>query len=108
MPQSIKTLANLFAALTLVIAAFMVAPAVDAAVCAPDRVFAAHPAVDSGDGGHDPQGGDIHGHCHHHAEPRASGDLHIAEPQIKTSRPVLRDETGASLTPDRLKRPPRN
>lgn len=107
MPWSMKTLANLFATLTLVIAAFMVAPAVDAAVCAPDALVTAVHSVDNGDEGHGEPGGDIHGHCHHPAERQSSGDLHVAGPQFKASRPVLKNENGASLAPDRLNRPPR-
>lgn len=110
MPRSTKTLANLFAALMLVIAAFLIAPAVDAAVCAPDTVVTAHQSVDSDNSRHGDQGdqgGDIHGHCHHPAERQSSGDLHVAAPQLRDDRHPLRDESGASLAPDRLKRPPR-
>ncbi|WP_427788806.1 hypothetical protein [Brevundimonas diminuta] len=107
MLRSTKTLANLFAAVMLVIAAFMVAPAVDAAVCGPDTVIAAHQSIDADDSNHDDQGGDIHGHCHHPAERQSSGDLHVAAPLLTGDRHPLRDESGASLIPDRLKRPPR-
>lgn len=107
MSRPTKTLANLFAALMLVITAFMIAPAVDAAVCAPDMVIAAHQSINADDSTHGDQGGDIHGHCHHPAERQSSGDLHVAAPQPKDDRHPLRDESGASLAPDRLNRPPR-
>lgn len=106
------TLANLFAALALVVAAFVIAPAADAAVCAPDTAVAQQ--VTAEDGAHDDSvsdhgdvGGDIHGHCHHPGEPRTGGDLQIAKPAAVASRYLLRDDGAVSFVADGLMRPPR-
>lgn len=119
MPRSMMTLANLFAALTLVIAVFVVAPAADAATCAPDAAIAhlamdmAHDqngehAQDGSKGDHDRMGGEIHGHCHHPGERQTGGEMTIAKPQAQASRYILRDDSTVSFASDRLKRPPRS
>ena len=119
MPRSMMTLANLFATLTLVIAALVLAPAADAATCAPDAAIA-HQALDMAHGqnsqhvqdgskdNHDRMGGEIHGHCHHPGERQTSGDLIIAKPQVQACRYVLRDDSTVSFASDGLKRPPRS
>lgn len=107
------TLANLFAALTLVIAALVLAPAVDAATCAPDAAIAhqtltTEHAQDGSKDSHDRMGGEIHGHCHHPGERPSSGDFSIAKPQAQASRYILRDDSTVSFASDGLKRPPRS
>ncbi len=119
MPRSMMTLANLFAALMLVIAVFVVAPAADAATCAPDAAIAhqtmdmAHGqngehVQDGSKGDHDRMGGEIHGHCHHPGERPSGGDFNIARPQVQASRYILRDDSTVSFASDGLKRPPRS
>lgn len=108
------SLARLFAALTLVIAAFVVVPVSDAAACAPEPV-AAHQAFD-----HDPAAGDhngpggehglcAHGHCHHTASERhATSEFGLAEAFVQTRHGRPQDDGVASFAANGLMRPPRS
>lgn len=107
-----RTLARVFAALTLVIAAFVVSPVTDAAACAPEPP-AAHQTMD-----HDPQSGDhsgqgehgvcAHGHCHHTAgERHAATEFAAAALFVRAPRVVPRDDGPVSFAAEGLKRPPR-
>lgn len=107
------SLARLFAALTLVIAAFVVVPVSDAAACAPEPA-AAHQSVD-----HDPAGGDhsapgengvcAHGHCHHTATERhTTSDFGFAVDFIQARHDRPHDDGVTSFAADGLKRPPRS
>lgn len=113
MTWSMASLARLFAALTLVIAAFVVVPVSDAAACAPEPV-AAHQSFD-----HDPAGGDhsapgengvcAHGHCHHTASERhATSEFGIAEAFVQTRHDRPQDDGVASFAANGLMRPPRS
>lgn len=100
------------AAMILVIAVFVVAPAVDAATCAPEAPSAhgtsAHDA-DTGDHS-DPaaqHGLCAHGHCHH-----GGGALKLAEAEFQPSVPPARlrpraDHLALTPRPGGLERPPR-
>lgn len=112
MPRSVMTLANLFATLTLIIAALVIAPAADAAACAPDslvayQILSEDHAQDDAEHVPGDVGGDIHGHCHHPGEPQACGDMQIAKPAAAASRYLLRDDGAVSFVADGLMRPPR-
>ena len=107
------TLARLLAALTLVVAAFVIAPIADAAACGPEPL-AAHQVIDHDPaaGDHDGSGGEpglcAHGHCHHTASARAEAGDDL--PLQVYSRPVHAfpiSEVRASIAPDGLIRPPR-
>lgn len=108
------TLARLFAALTLVIAAFIITPVTDAAACAPEPPTI-HQVID-----HDPRAGDhnspggdqglcAHGHCHHTASERhPTRDFILVGPpaHVQHDRPL--DDRVVSFASDGLKRPPRS
>lgn len=108
-----STWAKLIAAVTLLVAAFVVAPMADAATCAPEAP-AAHLQAD-----HDPSTGDhtgkgadhgvcAHGHCHHVTGERASTpEIGLAGYEARTLHGRLRDDVAPSHAPDGLKRPPR-
>ncbi|MCV0415233.1 MAG: hypothetical protein K5831_10170 [Brevundimonas sp.] len=114
MTGSMTTWAKMLAAVTIVFAVFFIVPAVDAAACAPEPP-AAHASVD-----HQPQDGDhgsagdthgicSHGHCHHggSARPETAEALTVGfgRPPLDA---VRHDAFLASITPEGLKRPPRN
>lgn len=114
MTGSMTTWAKMLAAVTIVVAVFFIVPAVDAAACAPEPP-AAHASVD-----HLPQDGDhgsagdthgicSHGHCHHggSARPETAEALTVGlgRPPLDAAR---HDAFLASITPEGLKRPPRN
>lgn len=107
------TLARLIAAVTLLIAAFLVAPVADAAICAPETPAAQAIADHDLSPGHRSDGGAehgacSHGHCHHAQGERASGaDLAIAPVHARARHDPPRDDAAASRAPDGLKRPPR-
>ena len=111
MTWSNTTWAKLIAALTLFIAAFVVAPGVDAATCAPE-LPSAHASADhdnrDGDHGGGGHGLCSHGHCHHAGAQRADmGDTVSTVPCHRTVLPVPRTRDHPSNAPDGLKRPPR-
>ncbi|MBN8529140.1 MAG: hypothetical protein J0M36_07890 [Caulobacterales bacterium] len=113
MTWSMTTWAKLIVAMTLVFAAFVFAPSVDAATCMPE-LPAAHSSVDHNpeDGDHGDKSGShgicSHGHCHHTSAARGPGVDAVApsfgEPPLQSGR---EDDFRASITPDGLKRPPR-
>ena len=112
MSGSITRLARVLAAMTMVIAVFVVIPATDAAACAPeisplDYVLDQH----SGDM-HDGKGAEpgvcAHGHCHHTTSERhAVPEFEVMAPYAAAPRVIARDDTTVSFAPDGLKRPPR-
>ncbi|RJT23454.1 hypothetical protein D5I55_10595 [Chakrabartia godavariana] len=112
MAWSMTTLARLLAALTLVVAAFAIAPIADAAACGPEPL-AAHQVIDqdpaAGDhGGSGEPGLCAHGHCHHTAgERHPSRDFVLIgpAPHVEHGRPL--NDRLASCAPEGLKRPPR-
>lgn len=107
------TWARLIAAVTLLVAAFIVAPAADAATCAPETP-AAHALADhevtSGD--HSEKGSDpgvcAHGHCHHAQGERSSAE-HTFDAGLyaQSSHDRPRDDSVATRAVEGLKRPPR-
>lgn len=111
MEWSKATLAKLFVAMTLVLAAFVFAPVSDAAACAPEPV-SAHQTLDhnhaTDDAGSDP-GVCAHGHCHHTASARhAASDFMLAEPFARARHDLSIDDSMISFVTDGLMRPPRN
>lgn len=112
MPRSIRRLARVLAALTLVIAVFAVIPATDAAACAPE-IPALEQVLDQHSGDrHDGKGAEpgacAHGHCHHTASERHSvPEVDVTAPYAPAPRVVPGDDTTVSFAPDGLKRPPR-
>ncbi len=106
------TLARLLAALTLVVAAFAIAPIAEAAACGPE-LLSAHQVIDqdsaAGDhGGSGEPGLCAHGHCHHTAgERHPSRDFVLIgpPPHAEHGRPL--NDRLASCAPEGLKRPPR-
>ena len=110
---SLTALAKLCAALTIVIAVFIVTPVSDAAACAPEPV-SAHQSLD-----HDPDAGDhsgttgeyglcSHGHCHHTASERfLATDFNLTALSFKSQHDRPLDDDRVSFTSDGLKRPPR-
>jgi len=113
MTWSTTTWAKLIVAMTLGFAAFLLAPAVDAATCMPEPP-AAHAVFehDPGEGDHSGKMGGhgicAHGHCHHTATARAQGAEPIA-PAFREAplRGGRQDDFRASIAPEGLKRPPR-
>lgn len=112
MALSMATLARLIAALTLLVAAFVVAPVADAAACAPE-IPSAHQAAD-----HPPSGGDhtsggdhgicSHGHCHHSGTERPTlAEVATLSPISPVVHGLARGDVVVSHPSDGLKRPPR-
>ncbi|GEC02251.1 hypothetical protein EJ082_16285 [Brevundimonas diminuta] len=113
MVWSMATLARISAVLTLVIAAFLVAPVTDAAACAPEPL-AAHQSLDHDPsaGDHNGSGGDMglcsHGHCHHTASERhVTDEIDSAELSGHTTHAAPLNDGPASFPNNGLKRPPR-
>lgn len=113
MSGSMTTWARLIAAVTLLVAAFVVAPAADAATCAPETP-AAHALGDheitSGEhsGKTTDDGVCAHGHCHHAQGERSPGE-HVFDAGLCAQSPHdrPRDDAVATRAVDGLKRPPR-
>jgi len=112
MTLSMASLARIVVALTLLIAAFVVAPVADAATCVPE-IPSSHQTAD-----HPPSGGDhsgkgadhgicSHGHCHHAgSEGRASPEV-SSVPVTCVAHDLQRGDVVVSHRADGLKRPPR-
>jgi hypothetical protein len=110
-----QPLAPLYAVIALLIAVF-VAPAVDAAVCAPEPL-AIHAAADhSQDGDHaqdDDGARDVdhglcsHGHCHHVSVERPAPWTEHAVATPGEDPPPIANERRPSVAAEGLKRPPR-
>lgn len=102
------------AAITLVIAVFVIVPVSDASTCAPEVASASHMFDHaSGDSSHSTPGVDhgicSHGHCHHSASERnAARDLVLVAPHVDLLHARPLDDTVASFIADGLKRPPRS
>lgn len=107
------TWARVFAALTLVIAAFAVAPVADAMTCAPEAA-PSHQAID-----HPPEAGDhggaggehglcAHGHCHHtFSQPHPASGLSLADQAASTRYGPPGGEGAVGAADDGIARPPR-
>ncbi|WP_292070320.1 hypothetical protein [Brevundimonas sp. UBA7534] len=113
MALAMATLARTVAALTLLIAAFVVGPGADAAACAPEIPSAHHAAEHPASGGdHSGKGADhgvcSHGHCHHSgSEKPASPDVAPVCANAALGHDLDRGDVVASHRTDGLKRPPR-
>lgn len=108
---SMATLTKLVAAMTLVIAVFVVVPVADAAACVPEAP-SSHQTVN-----HDPADGDhsgpehgvcSHGHCHQTASERPSFSDFDGSPMIARPRHDWpRDDFVGAFATDGPMRPPR-
>lgn len=113
MTWSMVTWAKLMLVVTLVTAAFFVAPVADAATCAPERpvsyvVLDHNP--DNGD--HSGSGADhgicSHGHCHHNGAARLdANDNAVLQAYARPVHALPFSDFPTSISPDGLKRPPR-
>lgn len=108
---------SLYAVIALLVAVF-VAPAVDAAACAPEGSIAAahmaddHAVADSGDKDDaGERGGDhglcSHGHCHHGSAGRIDSSPVTVKLTLGEDRPPFTDDYLPSYASEGLKRPPR-
>lgn len=111
MTGSTSTLLKAILAMALVIAAFVPAPAADAAICGPE-VVASHVVIEKDDTGHDGKAGShgacAHGHCHHAAAERAPlFDMADTQPLDGSGHARPANDVAPSTSADGLKRPPR-
>lgn len=113
MGLSMTRFMKMLAALTLLIAAFVVVPSADAATCVPE-IRSAHQALDhpQSGGDHSETGAEhgtcSHGHCHSAASARtAVVDYSASVHPVRVAHDLPRDDVAVSHPSDGLKRPPR-
>lgn len=111
-----SSLLSLYAVIALLFAVF-VAPAVDAAACAPEGSLAAAHMIDdhaqdsAGKDDAGERGGDhglcSHGHCHHGSAGRVDSTPETVRMTLSEERPPFVDDYVPSYAIEGLKRPPR-
>ncbi len=113
MGLSMTRFMKMLAALSLLIAVFVVVPSVDAATCVPEMP-SAHQVADHhpSSGDHNERGADhgtcSHGHCHSAASARTAViDYAATVHPVRRVHDRPRDDVAVSHPSDGLKRPPR-